>query len=670
MEMSKPPRKKSEAMTETLYGVFGRFQTVESYEVNYFLSNLHINDLDRLTIASAALDFANIRFEEMMQRDVDYERVDENIIRQYLEKGRGRALFFPPIIVSVVTVENEKVKELYDSVEYQLPEGIETAKDVQDNNSELSIIFDKDKFCIQLALADTDTGYSLEVEGVKFSYHSAWATLKYNKRKILLLVIDGQHRFEALRRLVKRNAAFVGAVELPVCIVFTPDANAASESHESIVKNLRDMFVTINTTAKEVSGHFIDLLKDKSLASIAVRSLANCWKATDQDPWRCMLQQLEWNERQTNRANTVQKNYSISTVSIIAESLRLYVFGNSSDGLQYSLLNLTEVETELESNDESTKAYGIEEDKFDPAQEKILEAQVKKLITPALNTLFTQPRPYQEIRTTFLKAIDWLDARVESGSDEAMTFRCDIVGKFRQCTKKDESNIRSFQNQFDERVLKQEDDKIYFLNVFQQALIGVWADISACLYKDLDVAPTITAKIIVEALEQLVFNPRTRFFERDMPYASPILYSGRRLNLAQGVKIVWKNLLRSTLLQKNTSSAFEKAISKYCPDIDNTKIDEAVVKIKQDSYDALSAYCKALHKRISDAIGKEWRQRPYDRGLREKLDKLSQENIDEYQRELKDLADKEFAEAIEKLSNKLDIDSTQLLRISQSILSN
>lgn len=74
--MSKPPRKKTEVMTETLYGVFGRFQTVESYEVNYFLSNLPINDLDRLTTASAAFEFTNTDFEEMMQRDVDYERVD------------------------------------------------------------------------------------------------------------------------------------------------------------------------------------------------------------------------------------------------------------------------------------------------------------------------------------------------------------------------------------------------------------------------------------------------------------------------------------------------------------------------------------------------------------------------------------------------------------------
>jgi hypothetical protein len=670
--MNKPPRKKIEAMAETLYGVFGRFQTLESYEVNYFLSNLPINDLDLLTTASEALEFVNTDFEEMMQRDVDYERVDINIIRQYLENGRGRVLFFPPIIVSIVAIENGKVKNLYDSVEYRLPQGIATAKDVQDEgNPELSIIFDEDKFCIQLALARNNTGYSLEVEGAKFNYYSVGATLRYDKSQIRLIVIDGQHRFEALRRLMQQNAALVGAMELPVCIVFTPEAKTASKSHdESIVRDLREMFVTINTTAKDVSGHFVDLLKDKSLASIAVRSLADHWKTTAQEPWRCRLQQLEWNERQTNKANTVQREHSISTVSIITESLRQYAFGSSSDGLQYSLLNLSEVETELEGSDEAIKAYAIEEDKFDPAQADILKEQIRKRITPALDALFTLPRPYREIRDTFLKAVDWLDTRVKIGSDEAMAYRKNILGQFRQCTKRDEPNICAFQNQFSEKIKRQEDDKIYFLNVFQQALLGVWADVSVCLQRELDVPPIATAQIIVEAFEELVFNPRSRFFERDMPYVGSILYSGRRLNVNQAVKLVWKNLLRSTLLQKNTETAFSKALKKHCPELTDEKLSAITEKIRQDSYDALNAYCKALHKKISDVIGKEWRQRPYDRGLREKLDKLSQDDPDEYQKELRKLADIEYHEAIEKLSNKLDIDSVQLLKVSQSIVSN
>ena len=106
----------------------------------------------------------------MMQRDVDYERVDDKIIGQYLAKGQGRILFFPPIIVSVVAVEDEKVIDLYESVNYQLPSNVQCLTDVQDD-SELSIVFDKDKFCIKLALSIDDTGYKIPVDGKHYNYY-------------------------------------------------------------------------------------------------------------------------------------------------------------------------------------------------------------------------------------------------------------------------------------------------------------------------------------------------------------------------------------------------------------------------------------------------------------------------------------------------------------------
>ena len=418
------------------------------------------------------------------------------------------------------------------------------------------------------------------------------------------------------------------------------------------------MFVTINTTAKEVSGHFVDLLNDKSLASIAVRSKANRWKMTDDKPWRCMLHQIEWNERQGSRANTVQKNYAVSTVSIISEALRTYVFGSSSENFQYTLLDLGSVEDELENVEGSIKAYSIEENKFDPSQKDILQRQIGRFITPALDRLFTQPRPYKERRDNFMEAIKWLDLKVDQSSNAALAFR-EVLGEFRRCTKQDDAKIRSFQEEFDEKICANDDDKVYFYNIFQQALIGVWADLSYLLYKELSLTPDESADILVSVFECMVFNTRSRFFDREMPYVSPVLYNGLKLTVTQSAKSTWKNLLKSSLLERKTKERLTVLIGKH-----DEKILEVVMKKVTDSAEiALTDYCEALHKKITSTVSKEWQQRPYDRGLKDKLEKLSQdkENYEEYQKEIGLLIDSEYKEATEKLGNKLGIDLTAIV---------
>lgn len=122
--MAKNPKSKpSGIFDQKIDGVLGAFATTESYKVQYLLASLKLPRANScLEIASEAFPFSTIDFEEMVQRDVDYNRVNR-IVNDYLLKGSGRVLFFPPLIVAVVATEQGTPINLYSKVESKRPDG-------------------------------------------------------------------------------------------------------------------------------------------------------------------------------------------------------------------------------------------------------------------------------------------------------------------------------------------------------------------------------------------------------------------------------------------------------------------------------------------------------------------------------------------------------------------
>ena len=117
----------------------------------------------------------------------------------------------------------------------------------------------------------------------------------YNDKKLKLVVIDGQHRFLALKRIYENDVErdLIKDIDIPICIFFMPDAVETQSSTQTMNRGMRKLFVTINSEAKKVSGHFIELLKDDSLSSITVRSLADHWKKQDSENGRPSLYRME-----------------------------------------------------------------------------------------------------------------------------------------------------------------------------------------------------------------------------------------------------------------------------------------------------------------------------------------------------------------------------------------
>ena len=409
-----------------------------------------------------------------------------------------------------------------------------------------------------------DTGHSVSIEanssgetpgglpvGYPLPYLPYAATLKINPRQVQLVVIDGQHRFEAMRILAKTKKELVQAMDVPVCIVYTPGATSVAKP-ESIVKNLREMFVTINSTAKSVSGHFIDLLKDKSLASMTVRSLATRWKDSDPIGCRSRLQMLEWNERSDSKANQLNREHTITTVSIVAEALRRHLYDEFKKGVPQSLLDLRSIRSKLETDPSWTKYSSIDDENFDAGQETALKHQIDSLIAPAVDHLFFKPRPYAEKWNLFQSAVNELDAQA-SEKPAVRSYRDHVLGEFRVCTSKDTAPISVVEDDFEKKFSSlPQTDGVYFQNVFQQALIRAWITCAQALWDKAQIRPLAVAQALVPALDKFCFKGERKLFDVTNPYATRVLYQGgTKPNLSQWGKTAWFNVVSATVLQKS-----------------------------------------------------------------------------------------------------------------------
>jgi hypothetical protein len=499
-----PESKKQQVFDKELDGVYGRFKTKQSFSLDYLLTSIKIDRLAWLETASDVLDIDSISFEAIVQRDIDYVRVQKEIIEEYLEKGKDRVIFFPPLMVTLFGIDAGNPITKYTSIDSAPTEGEKLFVTTYDSN----------RFQIELPLSKEQTSHSIKYKGKTYYYVNYCGTLRYNSEKVRLVVLDGQHRLTALKKLIEKGQKdLVAEVELPVCIFFAPGALRSADSQESLLEDMRELFVTINKEAKEVSGHFIWLLKDKSLAAMSVRDLGDDWKR--QGGEFSYLHQLEWNQREASMADQAQKAFSVTTVSILAEALKAHIFTGKKD-YTYSLLNLSEMESQLHSNDDSIAASEICEEWFDLKQTEILKSQIHKYITPSLDILFRTPSPYKTIRRVFEKGIAMLDESAGESIQGAAQFRNDVLGKFRSTNELDQQKVRDMERAFTETLRNDkelQDVKFFTRNIFHQALIRSWADLFHELRPIETFLPSRIAEALVEALEVICFESNAAFFD-------------------------------------------------------------------------------------------------------------------------------------------------------------
>ncbi len=628
-------------------GTFGRFVTNESHELHFIQSQIPIGKIHWLMTSSQAFDISTVDFEQLIQRDIDWERV-QTIVDSYLKAGKNRVIFFPPLLVSVLPVD-----------ENNAPLNTFTKVDEDVKNKQIVRTFDSTRFQVSLPISDGWTGSESLCKGETYKIFDFGTLFEYNPSSVRLVVIDGQHRLSALKKLSEskeeESKRTVKNINVPICIVFSPDAIEGAKNEESIVKDLRELFVRINTTSKLVSGHFITLLKDNSLSSLAVRSMADIWKSRGLRGYD-HLHLMEWNQRETRRASQVQRPYSITTVSIVGDALESYLFDTKPNRTRH-FLALEEIEEKLMVNGESYSIGTISEENFHPNQAEILQARIKEIIAPSMDVLFSEPEPYKRCADEFLKATEWLDSEIGKGTKGAESFKADVLGQHRSCNKLDPTFIKPVEEEFESRISQGLADipRTYFFNMFQNGYIQGW-----CRFATLGMRYGLNLRdcaiALVGGLNGRFFSPEAGIASPARSYTQRVLFNGDRIILRQGAKDQWTNLVLLSLLSPRSIEHFEKALGTldHLSDESRSALLTAVLVLAKTASDD---FFSEFRDRTEADYEKSWRDKDLDETLLSKLEELSEkddeESKEEFHSQISKLTTRRVEDAKAALSNVL-----------------
>jgi hypothetical protein len=232
--------------------------------INTYLSTLSVlaltEDVQFYETLSADKDWP---VSQIIQREVDQERV--NLIAKKYLLGAGRTVkYFPPIIVALLPreLDGSFAKEYnFTPDDSNMAKNLILDKSIYRNNQEFRTLTLK------------KTNESL-VDGL-YNYNTS-AIFEHNllcwdKNKFFAVVIDGQHRLDALIKSGNEDHMYKQALQDVLFLDVSPLVQ--QKSTFTPVEILRTIFIDINTNAKSVGLVRRILMDDKDLASLCVQSL-------------------------------------------------------------------------------------------------------------------------------------------------------------------------------------------------------------------------------------------------------------------------------------------------------------------------------------------------------------------------------------------------------------
>lgn len=651
-----PGTQKIPKFTKQLRGSFGRFKTNRSFRLYYLTTSVPVEEISKLSTASELFSLEKIEFEELIQRDIDYARV-QKIANNYLSKGENRVVFFPPLLACVVLLDADGgIKKQYTEVKHEIIE--------EDGSPILKATWDHDGFQLDLPKADQDSSErQIGWNGEQHYFYDFAATLRLNPKRAKLVVLDGQHRLEAMRLLRKNpeQKATIEGLEIPICLVWAPEAIEEPENNENMMRDFRELFIRVNSEPRKVSGHFITLLKDDSYSAMTLRRLADSWKAAEEPGQWSRLHLLEWNTREDERVDVRTRDFSITTVAIVAKTLEEHLF---SQGVAPDLLQLEERSQEFGAVDPNFSWDGLVDRTQNSKIDDIVREQIDKVLIPSLNIILRTAGPYRRLEQSLGGAFTRLQHEVSENNSSFIGLKSHLAKYIYREEEMFEDSARGAYVDFKGWIKIDPADRVFFFSVFQQAMLRFWLRMAAIL-KPFEITANAAATITIAALEQLCFNPKVGYLNSDKKYTRRTLWKNETVNFGPSwARKAWTDLLGASLLHHEVRKAIDTHLQN-----DLNVPEESRTSIGANLLEVGSSFAGDYCSRLRDELIRDTRNSLADFFGEERAGQLralkssdKESDRKEFEMIVTKKAEARLAEATAELADILEVKTADLLR--------
>jgi len=217
------------------------------------------------------------RLEELFQREIDWERVEKDIVDNYLKRPE-KLTFFNSITVALLPIDSSR---MLSSGYADLPKVPEIPERLR-----------------------TPQWKVINVGGVQIvkSESTNHGNIRWNPRTIFAATIDGQHRLAALRVLVQNGNLNRAQLDTKISVLFLVldpkagllvDQTNLGSNENQILAIVREVFIDLNHHSKEVARARRILLDDQEIESRCLRQLL-CQRIGEDSQERLPLGLVHW----------------------------------------------------------------------------------------------------------------------------------------------------------------------------------------------------------------------------------------------------------------------------------------------------------------------------------------------------------------------------------------
>jgi hypothetical protein len=251
---------KTNPYPERKIGIYGNIGEGENAEILFIETVISAEELDSITLLSNIPDIEKWDVRDLFQRDVDNDRVTNDIIPYFKDKTKIK--YFSPITLILLPTENAK-RNIIKKIDYIEPQVIPNAKE-----GETEKIYERDGF-YKISLWKTD--YNL-------------AEIEWNNKKCYLVAIDGQHRLSGLIRWKNTPGSNFADWKIPVVILNILKVDKKKDV-ASLLEIVRKTFVYINNKSERINRSKAIMLNDEDFASICTQEIIEFTHQNDVKPY-------------------------------------------------------------------------------------------------------------------------------------------------------------------------------------------------------------------------------------------------------------------------------------------------------------------------------------------------------------------------------------------------